>query len=90
MHTDSTHVFKHSLHEGDGNLGFLDEVVLGILNVEPCLLLFRGICGLQPNRPTSVTPSQDTRDILRLLSCIEFKSARTNGLAGLHCDVDRG
>lgn len=38
----------------------------------------------------SVNPSKGLHNILRLLGRVEFESASTNGLTGLHGNVDRG
>ena len=89
---DSTYIFKHSLHERDGDLGLLDEVILCVLNVELCLLLLRRTCGLQPrtNATIRVKSHEYRRRVLRLLGRVKFESAAAHGLTGLHSDVDRG
>lgn len=46
-----THIFKDGFHKRDGDFGLLDKVILGILNFEACMLLFRRVGILQATIP---------------------------------------
>jgi hypothetical protein len=45
---EGTHVLQHGLHKGDSDLGLLDEVVLGVLDLETGVFLLCGACTLEP------------------------------------------
>lgn len=88
----ATYVIEHGLHESDGDLGLLHEIILRILDFKTSMLLFGG-CGILQaikSQVVSINMGSGRESYIRLLSRIQFQAANPNGLPSFHGDSNAG
>ena len=80
------YVLEDGLHESNGNLGLLYQVVFSILDFDACCLLLLRVGVLQSAHTMSVIRECLQGDDGRLLGSIKLEPADAHGLTRLHGD----